>query len=75
MRLDHEVYGWRDSAWSKKPATFVGLTMVVGGQGMLMARPILVDVNLCCLKLVLSETMRRGRAITKRNSGGRANDA
>ena len=75
MRLCHKVYGWRDNAWSKKPTALAGLTMVVVGQGMLMARPILVDVNLCCLKLVIDETMRRGRVVTKRNSGGGTNDA
>ena len=75
MRLRHKVYGWRDSAWSKKPTALARLTMVVVGQGMLMARPILVDVNLRRLKMVVSEAMRCGRVVTKRNSGGGANDA
>jgi hypothetical protein len=75
MRLRHKVYGRCNSAWSKKPTTLAGLTMVVVGDGMLMARPILVDVNLCCFKMVVSKTMRCGLAVTKRNSGGRANDA
>jgi hypothetical protein len=75
MRLRHKVYGWRNSAWSKKPTALARLTMVVVGQGMLMARPVLVDVNRYRLKMVVSETMRPGRAVTKRNSGGGANDA
>ena len=49
--------------------------MVVVGQGMLLAQPILVDVNLRRLKMVVSETMRCGRVVTKRNSGGGANYA
>jgi hypothetical protein len=75
MRPRHKVYGWRDSAWSKKPTALARLTMVVVGQGMLMARPIMVNVNLRRLKMVVSEAMRCGLAVTKRNSGGRANDA
>jgi len=75
VRLRHKVDGWRDSAWSKKPTAFARLTMVVVGQGMLMARPIMVNVNLRRLKVVVSEAMRCGLAVTKRNSGGRANDA
>jgi hypothetical protein len=35
----------------------------------------LVDTGRYRLKMVVSETMRRGRAVTKRNSGGGANDA
>ena len=48
--------------------------MVVGGEGMLMARPILVDVNRRCLglvdmgryrlKMVVSEAMRCGRVVS-----------
>jgi hypothetical protein len=41
---------------------------------MLMARSIVVDMNLCGLKTVVSETMRR-RVVIKRNSGGGPNDA
>lgn len=75
MRLDHEVYGRRNSAQAKKSAAIVGLAMVVFRDGMLMARPILVDVGLPCRKMVVSETMRRGRAVIKCNSGGGADDA
>ncbi|MBI3702527.1 MAG: hypothetical protein HY244_01435 [Rhizobiales bacterium] len=85
MRLRHKVDGWRDRAWSKKPTALAGLTMVVGGEGMPMARSILVDMNRCCLglvdmgrhrlKTVVSEAMRRGRIASKRNSGGRADNA
>jgi hypothetical protein len=85
MRLRCKVDGWRDSAWSKKPTTLAGLRMIAAGDGMLMARSILVDVNRRCLMLVdvgrhqiktiVSETMRCGRIASKRNSGGRANDA
>jgi hypothetical protein len=75
VRLSHKVDGWRDSAWSKKPTALAGLAMVIGGEGMLMARPIMVDVDLYCLKMVVSETMRTGLAVTKCNRGRRANDA
>ncbi len=39
-----------------------------------MARSIVVDMNLCGLKTVVSETMRRG-VVIRRNSGGGPNDA
>jgi hypothetical protein len=52
--LDREVDGRRNGAWSKKPTALARLTMVVVGQRMLMARPILVDVNRRRLKVVVS---------------------
>ena len=83
--LDHEVYGRRNGAWSKKPTALAGLTMVVGGEGMPMARSILVDVNRHLimlvdvgrhrLKMVVSETMRRGCVVAKRKSSGGTNYA
>lgn len=82
--LRNKVDGWRDSAWSKKPTTLAGLRMIAVGNGMPMARSILVDVNRRCLgldmgrhrqKMVVSETMRGGRIVSKRNSGSRSNDA
>lgn len=85
MRCRHKIDGWRDSAWSKKPTTLAGLRMIAFGDGMLMARSILVDVNGRSrvlvdmgrhrVKMVVSEAMRCGCAVTERNSGGRSNDA
>jgi hypothetical protein len=85
VRLRHKVDGWRDSAWSKKPTTLAGLRMIAVGDGMLMARSILVDVNRRSrvlvdmgrhrLKMVGSEAMFCGRVGSKRNSGGRSDDA
>lgn len=85
MRLSHKVDSWRDSTWCKKPTALAGLTMIVGGQRMLMARsilvdvnhhrPVLVDVGRHRLKMVVGETMGASRAVTERNGGGRSNDA
>ena len=75
MLSDDEIDDRCNGAHGEKTAALAGLTGIVVGTGMMMARSVLVDVGLPCRKMVVSETMRRGRAVIKCNSGGGADDA